>query len=479
MVSLRRNILHNAFTLSDLVVMALSFVLATSIASYERNTVTIVQLLSTPLTVQTFLLFLTFLFAWYSIFSFCHLYNSRPVSSPPTDIVSVTRATTLGTLVLSVAAILLRVEIITPVSLVAFWTITTFTTAATRLLLKFLIIRHRMRGRNLRHVVLVGTNRRAVQFAQHIQAQPELGYRIVGFVDDEYANAGMFRASGYTLVSSIATFPAFLRENVVDEVVNALPMKSRYDQASKIVALCAEQGIIARSLSDIFPPLNGKVKAEHLESDSVITVYSGSMQDWPVLVKRALDFSVSSLLIILLAPFLLFIAFLITVSSPGPALFVQQRVGLNKRRFRLYKFRTMVPDAEKKLSELEHLNEASGPVFKIKQDPRITPLGRILRRTSIDELPQLLNVLKGDMSLVGPRPLPVRDYNGFDQDWQRRRFSVRPGLTCLWQVNGRSDVSFERWMELDMEYIDNWCLSLDIRILAKTIPAVLLGSGAA
>src|SRR3990172_2802307 len=163
-------------------------------------------------------------------------------------------------------------------------------------------------------------------------------------------------------------------------------------------------------------------------------------------------------------------------SLPEPALFVQQRVGLNKRRFRLYKFRTMVPDAEKKLSELEHLNEASGPVFKIKQDPRITPLGRILRRTSIDELPQLLNVLKGDMSLVGPRPLPVRDYNGFDKDWHRRRFSVRPGMTCLWQVNGRSDVSFERWMELDMEYIDNWCLSLDIRILAKTIPAVLLGS---
>jgi exopolysaccharide biosynthesis polyprenyl glycosylphosphotransferase len=297
-------------------------------------------------------------------------------------------------------------------------------------------------------------------------------------VDDEYANTGTFRASGYTLVSSLATFPVFLRENVVDEVVNALPMKSQYDQASKIVVLCAEQGIIVRSLSDIFPPPNGRIKAPPPARDSVITVYSGSMQDWRVLVKRTLDFSVALLLLLFLSPLLLVVSLLIKLSSPGPVLFVQQRVGMNKRRFPMYKFRTMIRDAETRQSELESLNEVDGPVFKIKQDPRITPLGRILRRASIDELPQLVNVLKGDMSLVGPRPLPVRDYNGFDQDWQRRRFSVRPGLTCLWQVKGRSDVSFERWMELDLEYIDNWCLSLDLRILAKTIPAVLHGSGA-
>ena len=159
--------------------------------------------------------------------------------------------------------------------------------------------------------------------------------------------------------------------------------------------------------------------------------------------------------------------------------FAQDRVGLNKRRFRMYKFRTMVGDAEKKQSELESLNEADGPVFKIKNDPRITRLGKFLRKASIDELPQLLNVLMGDMSLVGPRPLPIRDYQGFDQDWLRRRFSVRPGITCLWQINGRSSVSFQEWMELDLHYIDHWSFWLDVKLIAKTIPAVLKGVGAA
>jgi len=157
---------------------------------------------------------------------------------------------------------------------------------------------------------------------------------------------------------------------------------------------------------------------------------------------------------------------------------VQHRVGLNKRRFRLYKFRTMVVDAEAQLPALEHRNEASGPVFKIRNDPRLTRVGHFLRESSLDELPQLVNVIKGDMSLVGPRPLPVRDYRGFTQDWHRRRFSVRPGITCLWQVNGRSGVAFDQWMKLDMEYIDHWSLMLDMKILLKTIPAVLRRTGA-
>jgi len=173
------------------------------------------------------------------------------------------------------------------------------------------------------------------------------------------------------------------------------------------------------------------------------------------------------------------VAALIRLTSKGPIFFRQERLGVNKRTFLIYKFRTMVPDAEKLIEALEDQNQVSGPVFKIMDDPRITPIGRMLRRSSIDELPQLFNVLKGDMSLVGPRPLPVRDYQGFNEDWQRRRFSVRPGITCLWQVNGRSSIPFEQWMRLDLQYMDEWSLWLDIKILARTIPAVLRGSGAA
>ena len=231
--------------------------------------------------------------------------------------------------------------------------------------------------------------------------------------------------------------------------------------------------------SDIFNLKVARSYADELDGDSHITAHSGSREGWPSLVKRGLDLVVSLVLLIVLAPLMAAVALVIKLTSKGPVFFRQERVGLNKRRFYIYKFRTMVPNADKMLPELEKLNEVSGPVFKIKNDPRMTPIGRLLRRASIDELPQLFNVLEGDMSLVGPRPLPVRDYEGFNEDWQRRRFSIRPGITCLWQVNGRSSISFEKWMQLDLQYIDQWSLWLDFKILARTVPAVLKGSGAA
>jgi exopolysaccharide biosynthesis polyprenyl glycosylphosphotransferase len=195
-------------------------------------------------------------------------------------------------------------------------------------------------------------------------------------------------------------------------------------------------------------------------------------------VKRVLDVTIALTTLILCAPLMAVAALSIRVSSRGPVFFVQKRLGINKRRFNMYKFRTMAVNAEQNQAALEHLNEASGSAFKIKNDPRVTAIGRFLRKTSIDELPQLINVLRGDMSLVGPRPLPGRDYDRFDQDWQRRRFSVRPGMTCLWQVNGRSSIGFEEWMKLDLNYIDQWSIWLDLEILIRTVPAVLRGSGA-
>jgi exopolysaccharide biosynthesis polyprenyl glycosylphosphotransferase len=255
-------------------------------------------------------------------------------------------------------------------------------------------------------------------------------------------------------------------------------MESSYGQAARIAALCEEHGIIVRLLSDTFNLRRAQPRAEELAGEALTTIQAGSQDGWQHFLKRTLDVSVSLVAMLLLSPLFLLATLVVTLTSPGPIFFVQERVGLNKRRFRLYKFRTMVEDAAERQWEIEHLNEMGGPVFKIRNDPRLTPAGKFLRRTSIDELPQLFNVLKGDMSLVGPRPLPVRDYQGFRQDWQRRRFSVRPGITCLWQINGRSAIPFEKWMELDMQYIDHWSLGLDFKILAKTIPAVIKGAGA-
>jgi exopolysaccharide biosynthesis polyprenyl glycosylphosphotransferase len=196
-------------------------------------------------------------------------------------------------------------------------------------------------------------------------------------------------------------------------------------------------------------------------------------------LKRALDIAGALFGIILLAPLFLIVAVCIKATSKGPVVFRQERYGLNKRTFYIYKFRSMIVDAEASQAKYEHLNQNSGPVFKIFADPRVTKVGAFLRKTSIDELPQLFNVLKGEMSLVGPRPLNLRDVGKFSEAWLMRRFSVKPGLTCIWQVSGRSDISFDRWIKLDLHYIDHWSLLLDMKILAMTFPAVLKGRGAA
>jgi exopolysaccharide biosynthesis polyprenyl glycosylphosphotransferase len=327
--------------------------------------------------------------------------------------------------------------------------------------------------------VIVGTNSRALQFARKVESKPELGYVILGFVDEEWIGNQKLEKAGWSLASDFKGFAEFIRNNVVDEVLMSLPLKSYYEQTASIMTVCENQGVLVRHLPHIFDTKLAKSKVDYVEDESFVSHYTGSMDGWQVVIKGMLDILLSAVLLLLLSPLFLLTAVLIKITSPGPIFFVHERVGLSKRRFRLYKFRTMVKDAEQIQAELEGLNEVSGPVFKIKNDPRITPLGKILRKTSIDELPQLINILKGDMSFVGPRPLPVRDYNGFNKDWHRRRFIIRPGITCLWQVNGRSNIPFEKWMELDLEYIDNWSLWLDLKILVKTVPAVLSVSGAA
>lgn len=478
MGNVRRQFLLNSMKFFDLVLMVASFGLAAVVVS-ENATVSVAEFLALRVKIQNFVTFSLLLLVWHLIFSVFGMYASRRLAGRWDEVVDIVKATTLGTFLLFCSHFAFHISLIRPEFLGVFWLASTAGAISSRMVMRSLLKRLRLHGRNLRDILIVGTNARAMQFAEKMRQNPALGYRVMGFVDQEWPGLTEFHQAGFELVCDFDSLPAFLRANVVDEVVVTLPMRSFHSRASEIATLCEEQGIVIRFISNLFDLKKARFRTEELEGDSLITHYTGGLEGWPVVFKRVVDIVFSLGLIILLLPLLALTALLIKLTSRGPAVFVQKRLGLNKRHFGIYKFRTMVVDAEKRMKEIEHLNEVSGPVFKIKNDPRITPLGRILRKTSIDELPQLFNVLKGDMSLVGPRPLPIRDYEGFNEDWQRRRFSVRPGITCLWQIGGRSSISFEQWMELDLQYIDKWSLKLDLEILVKTIPAVLRGSGAA
>ena len=478
MVPFRRKILLIALKLFDLAALIGYFLFAAWVSSQEMKGVSFEQVLAMRIKVSNMLIFPVFLLVWHSLFSFLKLYQSRRLTTRQEDMVQIFKAVTCGTFVLFLFSVLFNIRLVNGLFLAVFWGTAALGTMAARLVLKYGLEKIRIRGRNLRNILIVGTNPRALRFVDKILKTPEFGYQVLGFVDEGSGMKG-FEKSGHHLMADFNSLPARLRTSVIDEVVICLPIKSYYQQISQIVSDCEKQGIMVRFLSDIFNLKLGRFRPEEFDEGAFITVSTGRMEGVHALVKYGLDFMVSLVLLILLSPFFLVMALLIIMTSTGPVFFVQDRVGLRKRIFRLYKFRTMVADAEAKIAALENLNEVDGPAFKIKNDPRITGIGKFLRKTSLDELPQLINVLKGEMSLVGPRPLPIRDYNGFDRDWHRRRFSVKPGMTCLWQINGRSNVSFSEWMKMDMQYIDQWSFWLDMKILILTIPAVLRGSGAA
>lgn len=324
------------------------------------------------------------------------------------------------------------------------------------------------------YILLVGTGPRAQELAELIRDSRGAGLRLVGFVETGAESAP---PRGPEPVWPLADVPRLLRERVVDEVLFAV-RKEELERMEELLLLCEEEGVRTRVQLQIFPHLVSQVYLEHLRHVPLLTFSTTPEDQLHLLAKRVLDGAGAALLLVLLSPLLALLALVVKLTSPGPALYRQQRCGLGGRRFILYKFRSMVADADERRQELEALNEADGPVFKMMNDPRCTPVGRWMRKFSLDELPQLWNVLKGDMSFVGPRPPLPEEVEKYER-WQRRRLRMRPGLTCLWALEGRSRLSFARWMELDLTYIDTWSLWLDLKIFLKTIPRVLAGRGAA
>jgi exopolysaccharide biosynthesis polyprenyl glycosylphosphotransferase len=311
---------------------------------------------------------------------------------------------------------------------------------------------------DVRTVAVVGSGAAAREIVRTIENHYVWGLKLVGVFSREEVRE-------------------LLEGGGVDELILVAENES-LDEFTDIFLLCEELGVTARVILNFFPHSIARMELHDFDGFPLLTFSTTPTNEALMFVRRILDVALATLILVIFGPlFMLPAAILIKLTSHGPILFKQVRCGLNGRQFVMYKFRSMVDNAEQLRVELEALNEMDGPVFKSSRDPRITMIGKIIRRRSIDELPQLFNVLRGDMSLVGPRP-PLPGEVARYQRWQRRRLSMKPGMTCLWQISGRNEVSFEDWMKLDLTYIDNWSLMLDLKILLKTVPVVLLGRGA-
>jgi exopolysaccharide biosynthesis polyprenyl glycosylphosphotransferase len=386
----------------------------------------------------------------------------------------VVQVVVIGTLSLAAASYLLRLDFVSRPFLFVFAALNLAFLVSEKVLIRLAARRVRRRGYNYRVALIVGINPRAAEVAQIIAARPHWGLKLVGFVAPHPDHEPEF--DGLPVLGCADELPRILQDQVVDEVLFVLSRR-QLDEFEDSILLCAELGIRARvALS--FPHMKARVVLEDVEGIPLLTFANTPGAAFPIFLKRLGDIAAAAVGLVFSAPLFPVIAAAIKLSSRGSVLYSQQRCGLNGRRFTLHKFRTMYEGSDRKLDEVAHLNEVNGPAFKARHDPRITPVGRLLRRLSLDELPQLYNVLKGDMSLVGPRPPLPEEVERYER-WQRRRLSMKPGITGLWQVSGRTELDdFNRWIALDLAYIDQWSLWLDFRILLKTIPAVLSARGA-
>lgn len=378
---------------------------------------------------------------------------------------------------LIVLGVLADIEVMTRRFLISYCLLLLTIIVVNRLFLHwwYLVLR-REHEENFVKILIIGTGNRAKQLMREYREHSEWGIKVVGLLDPDRSLTGTL-VEGVKVLGPVESIHQILAEEVLDEVIIALP-RSLISDLENVVLACQEQAVCLNYMADFYDMKTERVSVEQIGRVPLLRFEPVAQDESKLLVKRIFDLVITIASLPVVLPLFLLIGVLIKLDSPGPVFFKQERVGLNKRPFFMRKFRSMCVDAEAKLKEIEHLNEADGPIFKMQDDPRVTRMGRFMRKTSIDELPQIFNVLLGEMSLIGPRPMSRRDVDLFSSGIQRRRFSVRPGLLCLREVSGRSELTFERWLELDLQYIDQWTLWLDVKILFRAIPAVLRGSGA-
>jgi exopolysaccharide biosynthesis polyprenyl glycosylphosphotransferase len=350
-------------------------------------------------------------------------------------------------------------------------------TLAGRALLRSWFNTVRRRGLNVSYMLIAGTGKLAQSFADSVESRPALGIRVIGHLTVPSQPRGTTDGHQVSrpILGSIDDMGTVFRTQIIDEVAVCLPPASQ-SYLEPIIAMAADEGKTVRVPSDPDLEVLALAVQEEFEGFVVRSVVHDTRRELELAIKRVLDFAGAAAALVVLSPLLLVTAAVIKLKEGSPVLFRQTRVGLHGRTFTIYKFRTMVPNAEERYQEVADQSDTGGAAFKMHDDPRVTGLGRFLRRSSIDELPQLINVLSGDMSLVGPRPAPPREVDQYDI-WHRRRLSMRPGMTGLWQVNTALDEHFDKRAELDLRYIDQWSLLLDLGILARTVPAILSRQG--
>lgn len=479
MIRLRHKLLIHLFRLLDQCILAGVAVMVI----YFRPEVRLQggnQILEATFQIEDTIGMLVLAVGWVGIFDYFIRYRADRLVALNHQVKSLVKATGIASFWLMIISAFFSVQSFNIFNILIFFGTVTTLGIFSRLMVRVLLLGARRSGYNYRFLLMIGANRRAQEIAERIDERPELGYKIVGFVAESSAAEEEWDRTppaNWPVLGLLDNLRSVLTEERVDEIMVCLPVDARFSDITMIVQHARDLGVVVRLMPNFADgALLSNMYVEEFNDQYVVTLFREQML-MQLLVKRLIDTSVSMTVLISFLPLMIVVAAIIKLTSPGPVLFIQNRVGMNQRQFRLYKFRSMVADAETRKSDLAHLNERDGPVFKIENDPRTTAIGRLIRKLSIDELPQLFNVLTGEMSLVGPRPPLPEEVKSYE--WLfRKRLSVKPGITCIWQISGRNGVSFEDWMEMDHEYIENWSLWLDMKILLKTVPAVLLGKGA-
>jgi exopolysaccharide biosynthesis polyprenyl glycosylphosphotransferase len=465
--------------LTDLMITGFSFIAAYFI---KRNMLP-ESLRSLSVNPNYYIILLLIVIAWHVSFKWMGMYMSYRQQSFWQFFTSVLKSNFMGMILVSIIMYVFRIQGVSRLLMGIFLVLNISLLTLSKLIIFKVLEKVRMDGLNTRNILIVGSKERAQQIIEVVEAHKATGYKILGCFDMEEEKLGQFVFNDHKVIGLVKDLEDYLRNNIVDELIFAMSLK-KLENGDRYLAFAESIGIKVRIVPDwelhylLYRPDIAAVRFEEFLGVHTMALQTTSQNEGAMLIKHVSDFLAALALILVLFPVFIGIGVAIRIFSKGTVFYKQERLGQNGRRFMVYKFRTMVEDADELLKELEEKNEADGPAFKIKDDPRIIPyIGTFLRKSSLDELPQLFNVLKSEMSLVGPRPPIPKEVDEYSV-WHRRRLSMKPGMTCLWQIAPRrNELSFEDWMKLDLKYIDNWSLFNDIKILVFTAKSVLTGAG--